>query len=403
MRKLQTMGFWKNMAARAAAWAGLPVIISRGGISGPMGREPDVDDNFAMKISTVWSCVRLLSDTLSTLPLHVKERDTNRRRVHYDHPVARLLDKPNPKMNGVSLRAAMMTAVLLRGNAYAVITERDRHEYPTRLDFVLPEYVTLWEGDDDIFYTILGNDFRIPSRDVVHIKGLSTNGLLGLSPIRQHARLLGLSLSSLEFADSFYRNGCRTTGVFKKPGTLSDEAWARLYKQLSEGYFGARNAGKPLLLEDGLDYSSITIPPEDAQFIATRLQSVDEIAAIYGVPPHMAGNQSHSTYSNNEQQNLELYNLTLAPWIAKIEAEFNDKLFLESEKRRLYVDIDAKGLLRADTAARTNFYRQLYYVGAMNANEIRACEDLDSYEGGEQYFRQTNMEPVKTDGNGQQK
>ena len=294
-----------------------------------------------------------------------------------------------------------MASALLRGNAYAFITERDSKQYPTRLDFVLPQNVSLWEGDDDVYYSILGSSARIPSRDVVHIKGLSTNGLLGISPIRQHARLLDLSGNSLDFARSFYKNGCRTTGVFKTADKLSDVAYNRLYSQLRDNYFGTKNVGKPLLLEGGLDYSAVTIPPEDAQFIATRLQSVDEIAAIYGVPPHMVGNQSHSTYSNNEQQNLELYNLTLRPWIVAFEAELNDKLFLEREKSSLYVDIDAKGLLRADTAARTNFYREMYYIGAMNANEIRACEDLDGYEGGDVFYRQTNLEPVNNDNHGE--
>ena len=395
------MGFFKNIAARAAAWAGIPVIVERGGLVNTMGDDPDIDGDFAMKISTVWACVRLLSQTISTLPIHVKERDGDRRRVRYDHPVSHLLGKPSPKMNGVSLRSVLMASALLRGNAYAFITERDSKQYPTRLDFVLPQNVSLWEGDDDVYYSILGSSARIPSRDVVHIKGLSTNGLLGISPIRQHARLLDLSGNSLDFARSFYKNGCRTTGVFKTADKLSDVAYNRLYSQLRDNYFGTKNVGKPLLLEGGLDYSAVTIPPEDAQFIATRLQSVDEIAAIYGVPPHMVGNQSHSTYSNNEQQNLELYNLTLRPWIVAFEAELNDKLFLEREKSSLYVDIDAKGLLRADTAARTNFYREMYYIGAMNANEIRACEDLDGYEGGDVFYRQTNLEPVNNDNHGE--
>lgn len=395
------MGFFKNIAARAAAWAGIPVIVERGGLVNTMGDDPDIDGDFAMKISTVWACVRLLSQTISTLPIHVKERDGDRRRVRYDHPVSQLLGKPSPKMNGVSLRSVLMASALLRGNAYAFITERDSKQHPTRLDFVLPQNVSLWEGDDDVYYSILGSSARIPSRDVVHIKGLSTNGLLGISPIRQHARLLDLSGNSLDFARSFYKNGCRTTGVFKTADKLSDVAYNRLYSQLRDNYFGTKNVGKPLLLEGGLDYSAVTIPPEDAQFIATRLQSVDEIAAIYGVPPHMVGNQSHSTYSNNEQQNLELYNLTLRPWIVAFEAELNDKLFLEREKSSLYVDIDAKGLLRADTAARTNFYREMYYIGAMNANEIRACEDLDGYEGGDVFYRQTNLEPVNNDNHGE--
>ena len=136
------MGFFRNIVARAASWAGLPVIVSRGGLSNTMGKMEEVDDDLALKISTVWSCVRLISDCFSTLPVHVKERVDDRRRIlRTDHPVTRLLTKPSPKMNGVSLREALMVSALLRGNAYAFITARDRHEYPTRLDFVLPENV----------------------------------------------------------------------------------------------------------------------------------------------------------------------------------------------------------------------------------------------------------------------
>lgn len=395
------MGIIRNIIARAALRFGLPVFFERR-MFNTMGGDANVDTDFALKISTVWSCVDLLSGAMSTLPLHIKERTDSGRRVLYDHPVARLMMKPNPKMNGVVFRRAMMTSVCLRGNAYAFITERDVMQRPTRLDFVLPWNVSLWEGDDDIYYTVAGNSARIPSRDVIHLKGLSMNGLVGLSPIRQHAELLETSGNSLEFARSFYKNGCRTTGVFKKDGTLSDEAYERLRKQLTEQYFGSKNAGKPLLLEDGLDYTAITIPPEDAQFIATRLQSVDEIAAIFRVPPHMVGNQSHSTYNNNEQQNLELYNLTLRPWIVNTEAELNDKLLREDEKGSTYIDIDAKGLLRADTAARTAFYKEMFYIGAMNPNEIRASEDMDGYEGGDQFYHQANMEPVtgKSQNNG---
>lgn len=388
------MGIFKNMILRAAIRAGLPVFYERTGIINTMGREAKVDASFALKIAAVWSCVDLLAGTMSTLPLHVKERTASGRRMLYDHPVARLMLKPNPKMNGVAFRRAMMASVCLHGNAYAIITQRDMRQRPTRLDFVLPQNVSLWEGDDDLFYSVTGNDARIPSRDVIHLKGMSTNGLTGLSPIRQHAELLETSHNSLNFARAFYENGCRPTGVFKHSGSLSDEARERLKNDLAKKYAGLRNFAKPLLLESGLDFSPVTIPPEDAQFVATRLQSIDEIAAIFRVPPHMVGNQSHSTYSNNEQQNLELYNLNLRPWIVNFEAEFNDKLFLEEEKGSTYVDIDAKGLLRADTAARTAFYEKMYYIGAMNANEIRACEDLDGYDKGDQFYHQANMTPV---------
>lgn len=390
------MGYFSNILSRVAAKIPINVVL-RNGIAGwSVNSDDDLPSSAdaALKIGTVWACARIISNSVGTLPVHIKARTASGRNVLYDHPVAALMRKPNPKMNGVVFRRALILSLTLRGNAYALISERNARYQPTRLDFISADNVSVFEGPDDIFYKIAGRDEVIPSRDMIHLKDLSTTGIVGKSPIRQHAELLDGARSSLKFSRSFYKNGCRTTGVFKVKSQLSQEAYNRLSKDLANRYYGVEQFGKPLVLEESMDYSPITIPPEDAQFVATRLQSVDEIAAIFGVPPHMVGDLSHATFSNIEHQAIEFYSLAVRPILIALEAEFNDKLFAESEKGRTYVDVDFKGLLRADTTTRGNFYKTMYYLGAMNANEIRAYEDLDGYEGGEVYCRQTNMTPV---------
>lgn len=392
------MGYFANMLSRLAAKIPINVVFR----NGATGWDPALDDDLptstdaALKIGTVWACARIISNSVGTLPIHVKQRTESGRSILYGHPVAALLRKPNPKMNGVVFRRAMILSLVLRGNAYAIISERNARYQPTRLDFVPPQHVSVYEGEDDVFYKIAGIDDAIPSRDMIHLKDLSTTGIVGKSPIRQHAELLDGARKSLDFSRSFYKNGCRTTGVFKVKNQLSQEAYNRLTKDLAKRYFGVEKFGKPLVLEEDMDYSPITIPPEDAQFVATRLQSVDEIAAIFGVPPHMVGDLSHATFTNIEHQAIEFYNLCIRPILVAMEAEMDDKLFLESEKGQIYTDIDFKGMLRADTTTRGNFYKTMYYLGAMNANEIRAYEDLDGYDGGEVFCRQTNMTPITT-------
>ncbi|MEG2612476.1 MAG: phage portal protein [Alistipes sp.] len=394
------MGAIKNILADIAAKWAVPIVIQRGSSAWTFDSASDdtpVDDQFAIKIGTVWACVKLLSNSVGTLPTHVKERTETGRVILYDHPVAALMRKPNPKMNGVQFRRAMMLSWALRGNAYALISERNEQYQPTRLDFIPPQNVSIFEGDDDVFYKITGYNQTFASRDIIHLKDLSTDGIVGKSPIRQHADLLDMSRSSLAFGKSFYKNGCRTTGVFKSKKTFSPEAYNRLTKELTQRYFGVEKFGKPLVLEDDLDYTPITIPPEDAQFVATRLQSVDEIAAIFGVPPHMVGDLSHATFSNIEHQGIEFYTLDVRPILVSWEAEFNDKLFAESEKGRVYIDIDFKGLLRADTAVRGEFFKTMYNTSSMTPNQIRECEDLNGYEGGDTYYRPLNMSPVLFD------
>lgn len=378
------MGFWAKIFGTKA----LPVFFTRGENEDGTSL---MDDAAALRISTVYACVKLISDTVGTLPLHVKQREGTSRKTLYDHPIARLLEKPNPYMNGIDFRRVLMTSCELRGNAYALISRRNSAYIPERIDYLDHASVSVYQGEDDLYYRVAGVEGVVPSRDMLHIKGFSTNGILGKSPIALHREVFEQATNSLRYSKNLYKNGLKTTGVFTMDKALSDDKYARLVKQLGKAYTGIANFGRPLVLEDGMKFSPVTITPEDAQFINTRMMSVDEIASIFRVPPHKVGDLSHGTYSNNEQGNLEFYVDCIRPKLEILEAELSDKLFAEAEKPLTYIDVDFKGLLRTDTATQTNAYKTLFYLGVYSPNDIRRMEDLPEYEGGDRYFVPVNM------------
>ena len=180
----------------------------------------------------------------------------------------------------------------------------------------------------------------------------------------------------LEVAKKFAKISGREYGLFEEYKTEDAD-----YIMLIMGS-AAGTAKDPIILEEGLKYSPIQLSPEDAQFVATKLQSIDQVASAFRVPPHKVGDLTRGTYSNNEQGNIEFYIDCIRPKIEQLEEELNRKLFLESEKAEYYIDIDFRGLFRADTATRKDWYREMFYIGVFSSNDIRALEDLPAYEGG---------------------
>ena len=185
------------------------------------------------------------------------------------------------------------------------------------------------------------------------------------------------------------------SGVFKYPSTLKPEAYQRLKRDLIAQSTGLHNAHTPLLLEGGMTYERISIPPEDAQFIATRKFQKTEIATIYGVPPHMIADLERATNNNIEHQGMEFVQYCLMPYIVRLEEEFNRKLLREDEFEEFYFLFSLNGLLRGDAKTRSEYYKNMNLIGSMSANEIRALEDMNAYEGGDEYFVQANMQSVK--------
>jgi HK97 family phage portal protein len=259
----------------------------------------------------------------------------------------------------------------------------------------MPWEVNVIKYKGSIWYEIPGQRDSVPAYDMLHMHGLGFDGLIGRSPIRMQAENLGINLGAQRFGKKFFDNGAHVGGAISTPNKLSDGARKHVIDSWKFKHGGVDNVGSTALLEEGLRYERIGIPPEEAQFLQTRQYGRSEVAGFYRVPPHMIADLEHATFSNIEHQDLSYVKHSLVPWLVGIEQEYDRKLFRDNEKDNTWTKHNLNALLRGDTAARGNFYEKLHKLGALSSNEIRELEEMNGYQGGERYYVQANnMVPV---------
>ena len=347
-----------------------------------------VNEQTAMQMTAVYSCVRILSETLAGLPLHVyKYNDSGGKEKNLKHPLYKLLhDEPNPEMTSFAFRETLMSHLLLWGNAYAQIIRNARGEvislYP-----LMPNKMTVdRDSSGRLFYLYqrgsedapsLGkeNQVYLSTSDVLHIPGLGFDGLVGYSPIAMAKNAVGLAIATEEYGAKFFANGASPGGVLEHPGTIKDPA--RIKESWNAAYQGSDNAHRVAVLEEGMKYQPIGISPEQAQFLETRKFQINEIARIFRVPPHMLADLEKSSFSNIEQQSLEFVKYTLDPWVVRWEQSMCRALLMESEKPNVFIKFNVDGLLRGDYVSRMSGYATARQNGWMSANDIRELENLD--------------------------
>jgi HK97 family phage portal protein len=347
-----------------------------------------VNEHTAMQMTAVYSCVRILSETLAGLPLHVyRYNDSGGKEKYLKHPLYKLLhDEPNPEMTSFAFRETLMSHLLLWGNAYAQIIRNARGEvialYP-----LMPNRMTVdRDSKGRLFYLYsrtsddaptLGDDSQVylaPS-EVLHIPGLGFDGLIGYSPIAMAKNAVGLAIATEEYGAKFFANGAAPGGVLEHPGTIKDPQ--KVKESWNSAYQGSQNAHRVAVLEEGMKYQPIGISPEQAQFLETRKFQINEIARIFRVPPHMLADLEKSSFSNIEQQSLEFVKYTLDPWVVRWEQSMCRALLMESEKPIVFIKFNVDGLLRGDYVSRMSGYATARQNGWMSANDIRELENLD--------------------------
>lgn len=367
-----------------------------------------VNEFTAMQTTAVYSCVRILSEALASLPLHVyRYTSTGKERV-YDHPLYHILhDEPNSEMTSFVFRETLMSHLLIWGNAYAQII-RDGAGRVVALYPLLPNKMEVWrDKSGEIYYTYSrtsDENYRDGSavlrrQDVLHIPGLGFDGLLGYSPIAMAKNAVGMTIACEEYGASFFANGANPGGVLEHPGVLKDPKKVR--DSWNDVYRGSNNAHKVAVLEEGMKYQQIGIPPEEAQFLETRKFQINEIARLYRIPPHMVGDLEKSSFSNIEQQSLEFVKYTLDPWVIRWEQALQRSLFLPKEKTEYFIKLNVDGLLRGDYQSRMNGYSIGRQNGWLSSNDIRLLEDLNPIpeeEGGNLYLINGNMTKLKDAG-----
>lgn len=370
-----------------------------------------VNERTAMQTTAVYSCVRILAEAVASLPLHIyRYSDTGKERVP-EHPLYTILhDEPNVDMTSFIFRETMMSHLLVYGNAYSQII-RDGAGRVLGLYPLLPDKMEvdrLENGELVYYYSRYSEEnpnFRdlgriaLRQQDVLHIPGLGFDGLVGYSPIAMAKNAVGMTLACEEYGASFFANGANPGGVLEHPGVLKDpgkvrESWNSVYR-------GSGNAHKIAVLEEGMKYQQIGIPPEEAQFLETRKFQINEIARLYRIPPHMVGDLEKSSFSNIEQQSLEFVKYTLDPWVIRWEQSLQKALLLPEEKKEYFIKLNVDGLLRGDYQSRMSGYATARQNGWMSANDIRELEDLNPIpeeEGGGLYLINGNMTKLKDAG-----
>jgi HK97 family phage portal protein len=354
-----------------------------------------VNERTAMQTSAVYACVRILAESVAGLPLHVYERTTGgNKATKPSHPLYRLLhDEPNREMTSFVFRETLMSHLLLWGNAYAQII-RDGRGFPITLYPLLPDRMSVDRNNSgELAYTYQSDKGQVKLRreSVLHIPGLGFDGLTGYSPIAMAKNSIGMALATEEYGATFFANGANPGGVLEHPGVVKDRD--RLRESWQSQFSGA-NAHKVAVLEEGLKFHQMSIPPEQAQFLETRKFQINEIARIFRVPPHMVGDLEKSSFSNIEQQSLEFVKYTLDPWVVRWEQSLQQALILPSEKATIFIKFNLDGLLRGDYQSRMQGYSTGIQNGFMSVNDVRGLEDMNlltAEEGGDLHFVNGNM------------
>lgn len=359
-----------------------------------------VNEQTAMQMTAVYSCVRILSETIAGLPLHVyRYKDSGGKEKDFKHPLYKLLhDEPNPEMTSFAFRETLMSHLLLWGNAYSQIIRNARGEvvalYPLIPNKMTVDrdskgrlYYLYQRSTDDAPTLSKESQVYLDPSDVLHIPGLGFDGLVGYSPIAMAKNAVGLAIATEEYGAKFFANGAAPGGVLEHPSTIKDPQ--KVKESWNSAYQGSSNAHRVAVLEEGMKYQAIGISPEQAQFLETRKFQINEIARIFRIPPHMLADLEKSSFSNIEQQSLEFVKYTLDPWVVRWEQAMCRVLLLESEKSSVFIKFNVDGLLRGDYQSRMNGYATARQNGWMSANDIRELEDLDRIpidEGGDLYL-----------------
>ncbi len=368
----------------------------------PTASGVNVTPQSALAITTVFACIRVLSETSAMLPLVLYERlgQKGKKRAT-NHPLYPLLhDLPNPEMTAIELRETIMGHVCGWGNGYMEI-EWGNNGYPAALWPLRPDKVEVKRQNGQLVYVVslpTGGRVGLPFDRVMHIKGIGYDGIIGYSPISLHRQAVGLALATEEFGARLFGNGARPGIVLEHPGVLSPQAQENLKNSWTMKHEGLKNAHRVGILEEGMKIHEIGIPPEDAQFIETRKFQVSEIARMYRVPPHMVGDLEHATFSNIEHQGIEFVTFTLGPWLVRAEQAISRDLLTPRERQRYFAEHLVLALLRGDVKSRYEAYIMARDRGIMNANEIRALENMNPQPGqqGETYLVPLNMIPADT-------
>lgn len=403
MNMLKKIALWTGR--KALGYSGIQFTLSDPDLNQKLGgffgtgtaTGKAINDNSAMQVTTVFACIRLLAETMGSMPSAIFRQQKSGNAEKVDHPLAEvLIQQPNADMNGLEYREASTTNLAARGNCYSIIERRGDGNvlslYP-----IPTSNVRVKRNSETNYETKYGIDDRgqtewYPAEKIWHRKLFSYNGLVGLSPIQSAREAIGLALAGEEFNARLFGQGLIPSARVSIPEWLTDEQRVIANKKLLEMHAGTINMNKPMLLEGGMKVESGLITPDDAQFLQLRQFTVIECCRLFNIKPHMVASLEQATNNNIEQLSLEFVTYTMMPYMRR-EEEAARKLFKPGDKGNYFYRYNADALLRADSLARASLYSILLQNGVYNRNEVRALENRNSVDDPAmgQYTVQSNM------------
>ncbi|MBH2923778.1 phage portal protein [Clostridium perfringens] len=382
-------------------WLGVPISLTAGTFweewFGTSSSGKVVTADKAIQLSAVWACVRLLSESISTLPLKIYVRQSDgSRKAATDHPAYSILcRRPNSEMTPSRFMLMVVASICLRGNAF--IEKKFIANRLVSLVPLLPQNMVvkrLTTGALEYKYTENGNERVIPVKNIMHIRGFGLDGVCGMMPMKTGRDVIGSAMAVEESAAKIFEQGLQSSGFLSADNALNDEQRERLRSYMA-AFTGSKNAGKIMVLEGGLKYQGVTMNPEDAQMLESRSFSIEEICRWFRVPPFMVGHttKQSSWASSLEGMNLQFLTHTLRPLLVNIEQEIG-RCLLDSDDE-VFAEFSVEGLLRADSAGRAAYYTSALQNGWMSRNDVRRLENMPPIEGGDIYTVQLNLTQLK--------
>lgn len=346
----------------------------------------------AMRVSTVFACTRVIAETIATLPFGLYRRVGDRIEPQRQNRLFSLVhDTPNVDMTSVDLFETSTAGLCLRGRAFSRIYRTKGGEIGEIVPLNPAEIVMDRTASGALVYVQTGGP-TLTAAEVWRVNGFGTDGLVGLSPIGQLREAIGMVMAMERHGSALFRNGARPGGLLTTENVLKPDVREALRKNWDEKYQGAANRGKTAVLEQGLKFQAIGMTSEDSQFLETRKFQRTDICGAYRVPPHMIGDLERATFSNIEHQDLAFAKHTIRPYLVRFEKSAGrDLLTPVQRKEGFFFKFNIEGLLRGDTASRTQYYREMFGIGALSQNEIRAKEDEPPIDNGDAYYVPANM------------
>lgn len=346
----------------------------------------------AFRHTPVFAAIRLRSEMLAALPKVLLREDDKKGYVKVtDHPLYRIIHRaPNSYMNAFDFWMYMNACLDGWGNAYALIEWKNG--VLKALHPIHPSNVTVMRNPKGKIYMVAGSkyfDGRYLSSDIVHLMGMSIDGVKGMDPITYNQVALSTGIEAAKFGDDYFRNGGNVKAVLEMEGSMSPDSYQRFIENYRKST--QMSHGTPLL-EYGVKYKSVGVSPEAAQMIATKTFSIQDVSRIFNVPPHLLADLSHATFSNIEEQNIQFVTHAILPAAKRYEAELEDKLLAEDEG--IEVKFNFNGLLRGNTTARGEFYNKMLSTGAFSRNDVRELEGLERVDGLDTFLYPSNMAEV---------